>query len=208
MALKGCIRRVRRMMTIVSLCAALLVAGCDGEGGTEDTLPPEETTTSTTAVSYDVPDVIDVAYVSRVMQALDHVYGDAVRHLARTRRVDEEFLKPLVAIHNPRIFGLVQDLWVKSQARDFGNLRAEPGDPVTRIDKLLRADRECVLVEGDRDVSGLFTRDDPTNHDRYVALTPLRPDRNPDGANPTPWTINFVGQQSDGSVPSDACSPQ
>lgn len=197
------------MMTIVSLCLVVAWASaCDGgAGGTEDTLPPEESTTTTVA-SYAVPDVIDAAYVGRVMQALDHVYGDAVRHLAQTRRVDEEFLKPLVAIHNPRIFGLVQDLWVKTQAHNFPFLSAAPADPLTRMDRLIRADRDCVLLEGDRDVTPLFTQEDATNHDRYVALVPLRPERNPDRINPTPWVINFVGQQSDGSAPPDACVPQ
>lgn len=195
------------MMTIVSLCAALL-AGCDGEGRTEDTLPPEDTTTSTTVLSYEVPAFIDAAYVARVMQALDHVYGDAVRHLAKTRKVDEDFLKPLVAIHNPRIFGLEQDLWVKTRAQGFEGLGARPADPETRIDQLVRADAECVLIQGDRSFAPLFTDDDPTNHDRYVALSPLKPDRNPDRLNPTPWAINFSGQRPDGSAPSDVCDPQ
>jgi hypothetical protein len=192
-------------MTMVFLL--VLLAGCDGDGRTDDTLPPEETTTSTTAVSYAVPDVIDAAYVGRVIQALDHVYGDAVRHLAKTRRVDEEFLKPLVAIHNPRIFGLVQDLWVKLQAKEFEGLRSEPGDPVTRIDKLLRADRECVLIEGDQDLTPFFDTDDPTNHHPYIGLTPIQAGRNPGNLNPTPWTVNFAGS-SGGQLPGDACTPQ
>jgi hypothetical protein len=199
---------VRVWLLIVSLLAVVAV-GCKRSGG-DDSLPPTVTSSSTTSttVSYAVPAVIDAAYVGRVMQALDHVYGDAVRHLAQSRTVDEPFLKYLVATHNPRIFGLAQDLWVKIQARGFAGLRDAPADPVTRIDKLLRADRDCVLIQGDRDLSPLHATDDPTNHDRYVALTPLAPNRNPDHLNPTPWTINFSGQRSDGSPPEDACVPQ
>lgn len=198
------------MLPIVSLCCALVFAACPdrGSGATDDTLPPPATVTTTTVPSYDVPAVIDVAYVERVMKALDHVYGEGVRHLARTRVVDEEFSKYMVAIHNPRIFGLVQDLWVKIQAKDFAGLAAEPGDPVTRIDKLLRADRECILIEGDRNFTPLHTADDPTNHQRFVALTPLQANRNPGSRNPTPWTINFYGEGTDGSLPDDACAPQ
>jgi hypothetical protein len=165
-------------------------------------------TTATTAVSYAVPAVIDVAYVTKVMAALDHVYGEAVRHLAQSRRVDDEFLKYLVAIHNPRIFQLVEDLWVKIQARNFAGLAASPSDPVTRVDKLLRADRACVLFEGDRNFTPLYVADDPTNHHQYVALTPLPPDRNPGRLNPTPWTANFYGSRPDGSLPGDACDVQ
>ena len=197
---------VRFCVLIVSL--ALLAGGCR-HGRGDDSLPPTPTvTTATTAPSFDVPAVIDAAYVGRVMAALDHVYGDGVRHLAQSRTVDEEFLKHLVAIYNPRIYGLAQDLWVKLQARGFAGLAAAPGDPTTRIDTLLRADRECVLIQGDRNLTPLHTTDDPTNHDRFVALTPERPDRNPDNLNPTPWTINFSGQQTDGSAPVDACVAQ
>jgi hypothetical protein len=200
------------MMTIVSLVGLVVLAapGCRGDGGrgADDTLPPPPSTTSTTALSYDVPAVIDEAYVTRVMQALDHVYGDAVRLLATTRQVNEDFLRYLVAIHNPRIYGLVQDLWVKTQAQGFDGLAAAPADPRTRIDKLLRADRDCVLVEGDRDFTPLHRRDDPTNHSPFVALTPLRGERNPGNLNPTPWTINFYGDRPDGSLPEDACVAQ
>lgn len=195
-------------LLIVSLLA-VTVGACRSSRG-DDSLPPPVTSSSTTSttVSYAVPAVIDVAYVGRVMQALDHVYGDAVRHLAQSRSVDEQFLKYLVATHNPRIFGLAQDLWVKIQARDFAGLRDAPGDPVTRIDNLLRADRDCILIQGDRDFTPIYVGDDPNNHHRFVALTPLRADRNPDAMNPTPWTANFYGQRPDGSLPGDACDVQ
>ena len=197
------------MLPIVSLCCLALAACPRGAAdGSDDTLPPPPTVTTTTTPNYDVPAEIDAAYVERVMKALDHVYGDAVRHLAQSRTVDEEFLKPMVAIHNPRFFGLTQDLWVKTQAQDFAGLKLDPGDPVTRIEKLVASDRNCLLIEGDRDFSPLFTSDDPTNHDRFVALTPLAANRNPGRVNPTPWTINFSGQRDDGSAPDDVCTPQ
>lgn len=199
------------MLLIVSLAVAVAgaAAACDnGEAATDDTLPPPASTTSTTAVSYDVPDTIDAAYAERVMAALDQIYGDAVRHLARTRVVDEDFLRPLVAIHNPRIFGLVQDLWVKKQANDFAGLRQSPADPRTRVVRLIRADRDCLAFEGDRDVSPLYEADDPTSHHKFVALTPLPGNRNPGQVNPTPWTINFSGETTAGSLPEDACVPQ
>jgi hypothetical protein len=200
-------RWVRVWLLIVSLLGVAVASGACNKRAA-DSLPPPVTTTSTTAVSFEVPAVIDEVYVARVMKALDHVYGDAVRHLAETRVVDESFLKYLVAIYNPRIYGLAQDLWVKIQARQFAGLRSEPGDPVTRVDKLLRADRDCVLIQGDRDLTPLHTIDDPTNHDHFVALTPLPPTRNPERLNPTPWTINYSGQRSDGGAPADACDAQ
>jgi hypothetical protein len=204
---------VRSKLPMVFLLAALVAVvagGCFGRAGgrADDTLPPPVATTTTTAVSYAVPAVIDQAYVAKVMAALDHVYGDAVRHLAQTRRIDDQFLKSLVAIHNPRIFQLAEDLWVRIQARGFAGLAATPGDPVTRIDKLLRADRQCILLQGDEDLTPLFERDDATNHHKFVALTPIRADRNPDAINKTPWTVNLSGQATDGTLPEDACTAQ
>ncbi|HEV7886255.1 MAG TPA: hypothetical protein VGO92_01765 [Acidimicrobiales bacterium] len=201
--------RVEILIVSLAVCGAALAGGCrDGSGRSGDTLPPPVSTTATTAVSYDVPAVIDAAYAGKVMQALDHLYGEAVRHLAQVRAVDEQFLKYLVATHNPRIFSLAQDLWVRIQAKEFAGLAATPGDPHTRIDRLLRADRECMLIQGDQDLTPLYTADDPTNHHRYVALTPLAADRNPDRLNLTPWTVNFSGEGNGGSLPGDACVPQ
>jgi hypothetical protein len=155
-----------------------------------------------------VPEVIDAAYVGRVMQALDHLYGEAVRHLAQSRTVDEQFLKYLVAIYNPRMFNLTQDAWVKLQARGFPSLRSAPDDPGLRIEALARADRGCVVIQGDHALSPMFERDDPPNHHRFVALVPLNPTRNPSGLNPTPWTLNFDGEGSGGWMPEDLCVAQ
>jgi hypothetical protein len=204
---------VRSRVPIVFLVAGLVVVaagGCFGRTGgrTDDTLPPPVPTTTTTAVSYAVPAVIDQAYVAKVMAALDHVYGEAVRHLAQTRRIDDQFLKYLVAIHNPRMFGVVEGIWAETQARGFAKLAMGPGDPQTRIDKLVRVDTGCIVIAGDRNFAPLHTEDDPTNHQPFVALTPLRADRNPDRLNPTPWTINFYGSRPDGSLPNDACDAQ
>jgi len=201
------------MMPIVSLllAAVLLASACsDGRASDDDpdTLPPPIEKPTSTTLSYAVPATIDVAYAQHVMRALDHVYGEAVRGLARSRVVDEEFLKPLVAIHNPRSFGLAQDGWVKLQARGFPGLRAAPLDPETRIERLLRADATCIVIEGDRSLAPLFEVDHPTNHHRFVALTPISADRNPSGFNVTPWTMNFDGQGPGGTLPEDACEPQ
>jgi hypothetical protein len=190
------------------LCAAAASLAACRPNRSDQPLPPPVVTTPTTAPSYAIPAVIDADYVARVMQALDHIYGSAIRHLAQTRSIDETFLRHLVATHNPRIFALVQDLWVRIQAKDFAGLAPTPADPRTRIDTLLRADRDCILLQGDRDLSPLHASDDPTNHQPFVALTPLRSDRNPERLNPTPWAINFSGQATDGSLPEDTCLAQ
>src|SRR3954449_5225669 len=96
--------------------AVLLFGACGGKAkSSDDTLPPEPKTTSTTAVSYDVPATIDQAYVQKVMTALDHVYGDAVRDIAQERQVSPKFLLYLGALYTDHYFNLARDAWTKDQ---------------------------------------------------------------------------------------------
>src|SRR5919109_5443591 len=113
------------------LLAVALLGGCSG-GRDDDTLPQPATTSSTTA-DYSVPETIDVAYVDRVMAALDHVYGDAIRTLATERTITEEFLDRLAAIYTPSEFDTAQDAWVTDVASGLKGLRDQPGDPTTTV---------------------------------------------------------------------------
>jgi hypothetical protein len=197
---------------IVSLLSLVLGgAGCDrrgrGDGRDPDTLPPPPKTTSTTAPSFDVPAVIDAAYVGRVMQALDHVYGDGVRHLAVSRSVDEEFLKHLLAIYTDRFFQLAQDAWVKESARGFPTLAQSPGDPLTRIQSIVRNDRDCVVAQVTHDFSALRTSPPAPTPQRYIALISKPSNRDPDGLNPTPWAMTYDGYPQSDTVPEDPCRP-
>jgi hypothetical protein len=197
-------RWVRIWWLIVSLLGVAVAGGaCDKRAA--DPLPPPVTTTSTTAVSYDVPAVIDEAYVGRVMKALDHVYGDAVRHLAETRVVDESFLKYLVAIYTDRYFKLAQDAWVKDVASGLQGLPPVPQDAVTSLQELRRKTKDCVFVAVARDYSGTRSNPSADPHQHYVALIPKPANRDPQGLNPTPWIMTFDGFTQSGAEPEDPC---
>jgi hypothetical protein len=169
-------------------------------------LPPAPApTTATTAVSYAVPAQIDAAYVGRVMQALDHVYGDAIRIMARDRAVDEPFLKHLLALYTDRFFRLAQDAWVKESAMGLGTLAPQPGDPVTTVTHLLRAEPTCVVAEAVRDFGPIRTTPPEQPPHRYIALVPSAADRDPGHLNPTPWVMTYDGYTDDGSPPEDPC---
>jgi hypothetical protein len=200
---------VRSRLLIVSLLVCLAAASCrgGGHGSAADTLPPAVGSTTTTAVSYAVPPVIDQAYVAKVMAALDHVYGEAVRHLAQTRQIDAQFLKYLVAIYTPHQFDLAEESWAKDAANGFPGLLATPGDPVTLVQRVLQADRNCVLASVTRTFQP--TRSQPVNitPQRYVGLIPAPPNRDLDDLNPTPWAMAFDGFIADpaGAVPETPC---
>ena len=100
--------------------AVTLLAACSSEddAGPTATVPTAPPETTTTTFSYAVPEKIDVAYVERVMEALDHLDGEASRRVAQMRRFDEEFFKYYVAIYNPKFFDLVQQGWFELGGRD------------------------------------------------------------------------------------------
>jgi hypothetical protein len=214
---------------VVGLVALCLVAGaCSGGGGDDDgrtgpTVPPgdEVSTTTTTAPpgsttttslppeAYAVPDVIDQAYVQRVVSAYDKVLGDAIRAMVRDRGISDEFLKNLVAIYTQPQFEVQQRLWTSAVAEgDLDNRPAEPGDPVTVIRDIVRADQRCVIAGIDRDFRPTLRPDiEPTESEQpdYVVLVRKREAPDPNRVNPTPWIMSFDGFKTDGTVPVNSC---
>lgn len=193
---------------MVLLFAVLAGGACFGRAGgrgTADTLPPPVSTTATTAVSYAVPAVIDQAYVAKVMAALDHVYGEAVRHLAQTRRIDDQFLKYLVAIYTDRYFKLAEDAWAQEVAHGLTRLASSPADPRTTVDAVVRADRSCVVLRVERDFGPTTAGPTDETPQRFVGLVPISDDRNQDHMNPTPWAMSYDGYTSTGAEPEDPC---
>lgn len=204
----------------VGLIVGALVAGaCSGGGDdrvTGPTIPTDTsratTTTSTTTTlapaSYDVPEVIDQAYVQRVVSAYDKVLGDAIRVLKRDGGVSDEFLKHLLAIYTAEEFEFQQDLWRESLAK--GRLEktpSSPGDPVTTVIGISRSEPTCVIARAERDLAANFEGDQAeSEQDDYVVLVPKPGGRDPLGLNPTPWVLHFDGFNVDNSEPVEKCS--
>ena len=187
------------------LCAAAASVGACRPNRPDQPLPPPVVTTPTTAPSYDIPAVIDAAYVARVMQALDHIYGNAIRHLAQTRSIDETFLRHLVAIYTDRFFRLAQDAWVQDAARGLPRLASNPGDPMTTVQEVRQANPDCVVIRVIRDFGPTVNGSQDETPQRYVGLVPLPAGRDPERLNPTPWAMAYDGFTTTGSVPEDPC---
>lgn len=195
---------------VLAVIALLVLAACrDGKADEpRTTVPTAPSTTTTTAVSYEVPATIDIPYIEKVMAALDRVDGEAARRAAAQRQLDEEFLNYYAAIYTSEYFDLVKQAWYEIAGRGFEDLVADPGDPTTTVVKLIAASATCVLFQANRDFSASFREPDPPSGARYVALVPLPPDRDPGGRNPTPWIMNFDGDYKSGKEPTqeDACA--
>lgn len=188
------------------LVAALLLGACNGGGGSGSgtTLPPPVSTTDSTVPDYSVPAVIDAAYVEKVMAALDHVYGDAIRILARERKITQDFLEHLAAIYTAQEFEFAQGVWVRDVASGLKGLVPVPGDPTTDVKQLVKSDHSCILFSAARSFSATRSTPDQQTPQWFIALIPKNgPD--PKRLNPTPWVIDFDGFKQDGSPPGGPC---
>lgn len=185
------------------LLAVVLLGGCSGRRG-EDTLPPPATTSTT--VDYAVPAVIDVAYVEKVMEALDHVYGDGIRILARERQITKEFLEHLVAIYTEHEFEVAQRAWVQDVAQGLPGLLSNPGDPSTTVQVGVRLTPDCIVVSVDRQF-GASRTPQTTTPQKYIGLVPKGAGRDPRHLNPTPWVISYDGfvAEPPGAEPGTPC---
>lgn len=208
---------MRRSWGVTVVAAALVVAGaCSGdrEGPPGATVPPGDDGASTSApattlsaASYEVPEVIDQAYVQRVVSAYDKVLGDAIRILVRDQGVSEEFLEHLVAIYTEQEFEAQQRFWLEGVAEgDLEKRPASPKDPITTVLHLTEASKKCIIARADRDRRPtLIAEPDESPEDDYVVLVRKRPERDPKALNPTPWVMAFDGFKLDNSVPRNSC---
>jgi hypothetical protein len=199
---------MRRMGLVVACVGTLLVAACGGSGSAHTTDPtlkrPSSTTTSTT-LSYAVPATIDAAYVDRVMKALDHVYGDAIRHLAQVKSMDPYFVDRLNAIYTPEESTFEQSTWsLEQQKSGFDRLKDDPSDPVTTTTRAIVMTPQCIFVAVDRDFGAIYKDPKPKLPNRYIGL--VRPSSPPTSTvNPTPWVMKLDGFKQSGEQPENPC---
>jgi hypothetical protein len=195
---------IRRGVAAVLAAGMLVVGGaCSGGGGDdddggsssvtvpEDTAVDDATTTTTTAGSADaafaVPATIDDAYVNRVLAELDRVQGDVFRRIVANGSFAQADLVPLRAVFNdPELTGQAQGF--ATLVGSIDRARKPPGDNRTTVVRLLTARPDCIYAETTVDVSATVL-DPPPPRTQWVALRPSQPDTDPQGLNPTPFSI-------------------
>src|SRR6266496_306237 len=120
-----------------AVSAALLLAGCAGgarsrpsvaAAATASTAAPSPSTTDPTVAPVDeVPAVITVEYVQRVMNALDRLEGDLTRKLVHDRVPSPEWRQMLTALYNEPAFSQAEASFGRDAARDLDVYIATPG---------------------------------------------------------------------------------
>jgi len=137
--------------------------------------------------AFAVPATIDVAYVDRVIAALDAVQGDVVRRIVETGAFAPADLIPLRAVFlDPELRAQTQGF--ADLVTSVGRLRKPPGDNRSTVVRLLTARPDCIYAETTVDVSATVV-DPPPPFPSFVALRPSRPGDDPQDLNPTPYAI-------------------
>jgi hypothetical protein len=196
---------VRRVGAVGVAVALVLLAACGGgdePSGPTATVPQPTTTTD----PYAIPDVIDEAYVNRVLAGLDQAVGDVTRIVVATRTITPEAVDRLKAIYVGDYLQLTVDLYQDDLFNSLAGYRENPGNQATAVTRMISATPACIFAQVNRDYSAVSLDPDPSLATQWVALVPIAPANNPDSYNPTRWAYTYDGLQEDLSQPPDPCA--
>jgi hypothetical protein len=177
------------------------------DGGTARTVATAPATTN----PYAVPEVVDVAYVNRVLAGLDQVTGDIVRLVVAAKAIPREALERLQAIYvddpaNPdSLVQLAINGIEASMLNGFADTKEQPGNTVTRVTELISASQSCIFAKVEQDYSAVSSGPPPRIRHHWVGLVPLDPTNDPRHYNPTSWVFEVNGVRPDMSQPGNPC---
>lgn len=202
--------RRRGRVALLALALSLAVTACDSAGGMRPvgpTVPLESTTTPTPPIDITTkPDVVTVEYAQAVMVELDRVLGEAVRAMVADDGPNKEFLDKLNAVYDEPEFENKQSIYGGVAAKSMEDFRNPPGDPLTKVQRVLRSDPHCVVLSVDRDFSPFLVAPNPASGTKgYIGWSPKTDGSDPGGHNRTPWSVIFDGDTLDGTEPLNAC---
>lgn len=199
-----------RSAVAVAACVFASATACGGHHssaqGPTSTTPPTQPSTPTTIDVTKVPAVIDVAYASAVMKVIDHVHGEAARHLYEAKQVDARVKDLLKAIFTSEEY----DGEVRNFQQDLTNglnqaYLAVPGDPVTTVKSVLSSSPRCIVMDASVDFSPFFQQTkDPVPGVIQLGLKGPPFDLLP--INTTPWLVEVAGTPTPGQDLNRACA--
>ncbi|MEA2902439.1 MAG: hypothetical protein QOH36_2326 [Actinomycetota bacterium] len=196
-----------RRLAAVGVLAAALATGVACGGKDEPrvptaTVPPGTTTTN----PYAVPEVIDEAYVNRVLAGLDQRVGDITRLVIESRALSPEALDQLRTIYVGDSLELSIKGFQGDVRADFAGYRQPPGNKTTTVTELITARPTCIFAKVHKDFSAVGVDPDPSLATQWVALVPSDTVLDPSGYNPTRWVFTYDGFRRDLSAPPDPCA--
>jgi hypothetical protein len=110
----------------------------------------------------------------------------------------------LDAVYDGKELEAKQSTYGHIAARNFENVRPNPGNPTTTTQRLIRADPTCVIAAARRDYASWYV-DPKDDRQAFVALVPKVIDHDPLGINATAWSLVFDAGTLDDVAPTAAC---
>lgn len=173
-----------------------------GVGGAQGPATPDAVTSppavatpppfSTDPADYRIPENIDPAYVSRILDVLSEIEASAAREAVSTTRLTPDFFALLTSVYTGFAYGTeIAPYWETMDAEGYAALAEVPGAAVN-TDAVVVALEPCLQVAVTRDYSAL-TRDPSEPRRVLVALVEKTGTAN-DVINPTPYLINYEQQ--------------
>ncbi|CAN5573151.1 hypothetical protein BH20ACT2_BH20ACT2_03680 [soil metagenome] len=187
-----------------------LAAACGG--GDDDAAAPDEssTTTSTTAATTTttavdatgpVPAEITPAYVEAVITELAGLYQQALASAIEDEAFGERYIALTGAAYTPEEAADQQ-----AGLDGLGGVTAiarPPGTPTVEVTELVSASPECIFVYADYDPTPLIQVPVDISQPYFIKLLP---EENDSPLNPTPWRLDMLRFNRDGTLLEDQCA--
>jgi hypothetical protein len=176
----------------------LTLAGCSGGGSSaRSSSGPTTTVDAETGAA--------VANINDVLAGLDGVMGDLQRILVRDRKITADVTDRLRAIYTgPELLNQI-DAFRADVDGGLVGYKANPGNRVTTVSRLITVSPICMFVEVKRDYSPLAVGLSSKPSTLYVVLVNKDETDDPKHLNPTPWAMIYDGVESNGGQPPDIC---
>jgi hypothetical protein len=197
---------VRSALSVTRAAAVLLVlaTGCSGSRAqVEKRLPDPPSPTTAVEQTYDVPAVIDAAYVNRVLAALDALDGDIFRIYLRDRAISPAVAERIRALYGGSAEKYDREVRSLEDEKDYRPAQ-EPGNRISKVTRLITATPACIYAQVERDFRPVMG----TVHGQveWVGLQPISALANQGKHNPTPWMYVVNGFMPDRSQPPNPCA--
>ena len=189
---------------LVVFSGLVLLAGCsNGADG-----PPATTTAPTAAVvtppsstvdprAEPTPQLVqDPAYWNAVLGSLNNIVGNALRKGLATGKVEPRETEAVRQVFGPRLLAAQQASLTAAANGNAQGLLVPPGDTVTTVQRVIKADGTCAALEAQLDNRAL---NPGLPSGRFVVRLTPRELREP-RLNPTPWAIDAYFDPSTGDV--------
>lgn len=187
---------------VVALAAT---GGCRGGNDVPSaaTVPEVGPTTTMPADEWAVPEVIDAAYVERVLAELDRIDGEAARIIVAEGELVPAAVDRMRAIYGTAELNFQFELWGEYIADDFEGFRRPPGDRKRSVRALEASEDDCIAVVAMQDNAAIAAATVPVV-EVALELRPAERAHDPHGLNPTGWSVS--NESSDPSAAGRYCT--